>query len=58
MIENDFTDAYVFRQVCRLQKRVLAEGVETTEQLDVLRKISVMRYRDFIMHDQCQKLSL
>lgn len=32
-------DAYVFRQVCRLQKRVLAEGVETTEQLDVLRKI-------------------
>ena len=41
-----------------LNMRVLAEGVETTEQLDVLRKSSAMRYRDFIMHDQCQKLSL
>ena len=47
MIENDFIDAYVFRQVCRLQKRVLAEGVETTEQLDVLRKIKCDEIQGF-----------
>ena len=58
MIENDFIDAYVFRQVCRLQKRVLSEGVETTEQLDVLRKIKCDEIQGFYLHDQCQKLSL
>ena len=47
MIENDFIDAYVFRQVCRLQKRVLAAGVETTEQLDVLRKIKCDEIQGF-----------